>query len=186
MPKNQNGYNILRAYSTLWKEPSNPPSPKHKTNSFLYECVVSVCHVWLWQAKQRFPHRQAWTGKQVLLEQLRMRTWGVSTNLIKESASAASQPPNVIYVTVSHKFMTACKQRAKGKQLSLLQQPSRSTHHGFHTRKDNVPRKQQKSHLKNAIIKKNNSLKGLKNQSLHWKPHRSLVFGKRRYENTLK
>lgn len=125
--KNQSGSNVLGAYSKLWK--GTQSTYEHKTNSFVCECVVSVCHVWLWQAKQRFPQRQAWTGKQVLPEQLRMRTWGVSTNLIKEAASAASQPPNVIYVTVSHNFMTACKHRAEGKQLSLLEPPSRSTHH---------------------------------------------------------
>lgn len=41
-----------------------------------------------------------------------MRTWGVFTKPDqRKAASAASHPGNLIYVTVSENFMTACKSK---------------------------------------------------------------------------
>lgn len=47
-----------------------------------------------------------------------MRTWGVSTKPDqRDAASAASHPCNMIYVTVSEDFMTACKSDTQSAQV---------------------------------------------------------------------
>lgn len=120
---NQNQFRSIAHWEhTCWKKPIHPWARA----KFLCVYVVRVHHVWVCdtEAKHCLLNRQAWTSKQVLLEQLRMRTWGVLTKPHqREAASAASHPSNLIYVTVSDNFMTACRNEdTQGPLQAVIQQ----------------------------------------------------------------
>lgn len=125
--KNQSVSNILGAYSRVWKEPSRPPSTRQ---ILLCASVLSVCVMYDFDRLSRAFH----SDRPELVNRCCWSSWGWGHGVSPQTWSKRLpqppvSPPKVIYVAVSHNFTAACKHRAEGKQLSLLEQPSRSTHH---------------------------------------------------------
>lgn len=89
-------------------EEIHPPPPEHKPNSFVCMLCVMYESMTLRRLSTAFQTDRPELVNRCCLEQLRMRTWGVSTKPDQRgAATATSHPCNMIYVTVSENFMTA-------------------------------------------------------------------------------